>query len=442
MKDWALARRSLLKSLGVGAACLPLLRAGRARGASAHRRLMVIELIQGYRQAVWRPVTGSLLTQPLPTSSAAFEAVKGDMIFLPDLTNPGIGSGGRGAYGVMFYGLGATGAGQYKEPTGPTIDQFVANALPLAPGGRRSLNLAVQIERAPRATVAPGGDHCFWAGAGQPINPLLDPYAVYQELFTGPGTDAAAARRLMARRKSILDYVGSNLEDFRSRAGTDDRQLIDGHLQSIRDLEGRLQSMPAAAACGPKPVPMIDLEDSASYPKILDAHLRLMVAALKCGITNVATLQTSDAAGSSINFGAFVPGLPAMSVNNYKSPYRNWTDLSRNPVLAGVDHKAVVERWFFERFADTFAQMKAVPEDDGTMLDNTIVIIGNDMQDGASHDTQRIPWMLAGNCNGRLAVGNCLPSAGHPIASVMAGICDALAVKHPYGDALPGLEKP
>jgi hypothetical protein len=400
-------------------------------------------MTQGLRQQYWKPATGSLLDQTLPYSSAAFDAFKGQMIFLPDLTNPGIGVMGRGAFGVMFYGLGATGAGLYKEPAGKTIDQFVASTLPLPLSGRPSLNLGVQLDRPPRTTTMPGGNFCYWAGAGQPIRAVGDPYAVYRELFGSPNvTDVAAVRRLLVRRKSILDYVGSNLEDFQSRAGTEDRQAIGAHLQSIRDLELRIQAAPDTASCGPAPLrAMVDVNDNANYPFVLDAHLRLMVAALKCGVTNVTTLQTSDAGGRSIDFGAFVPGLPPMS-SGYKSALRNWYDLAHNPVQGGVDHKRIVERWFFDRFAAMLAQMRSVPEEGGTMLDNTVVIIGNCMQEGDNRDSQKMPWMLAGNCGGYFNSGNCLPSAGHPIASVMAGICEAMDLKHPYGEVLPGLKRP
>ena len=76
------------------------------------------------------------------------------MIFLPGLTNPNVGVSARGAYGVMFYGLGSTGTGGYKEPAGPTLDQVVGTALPAA-GGRVSLNLSVMIDKLPTATTQP-----------------------------------------------------------------------------------------------------------------------------------------------------------------------------------------------------------------------------------------------------------------------------------------------
>ena len=48
---------------------------------------------------------------------------------------------------------------------------------------------------------------------------------------------------------------------------------------------------------------------------------------------------------------AFVPGIPAKSPNNYKTPYRNWHDLGHNPTLNGVDHKQIVDQWCHQRVA-------------------------------------------------------------------------------------------
>jgi len=439
VRDWHQSRRDLLKRLGVGAACLPLLRAHRGWGAPAPpRRLMVIEMIHGYRQMFWKPAPGPLAGQTLPSTSAAFDAVKDAMTFLPDLANPSAGTSGSYVFGVIFYGLTAV-PGSYREPPGPTFDQVVAKGLP-AMGGRASLHLGVQLDRTPHASTAPGANFCFWSGAGQPMRPQGDPALVYRDTLGGPPPDPTAVRRLIARRKSILDYVGSNLEEFRARSGTEDRVAIAAHLESVREVERQLSARPWATSCTPTAPPAIDLAAAASYAPILKAHLGLMVGALRCGITNVVTLQTSDARGLAIDFGSFVPGIPAVSTSNHRAPYRDWVDLAHNPIQMGVDHKKVVDRWFCDRFAEAFVEMRSTDEGGSTLLDNTIVVIGNNMQDGASRDGQKVPWMLAGG-GSYLKTGNCLVGAGQSTASVMAAVCDALGVQHQYGAAFPDLKK-
>src|SRR3712207_2008436 len=105
-KNWTLARRDLLKGLGVGAACLPLLRAKPAH-AAAPKRFVLFATSEGYRMNEWAPRTGSLMTQTLPFATAPLEPHKADVIILPDLSNPGFtgtgGGGGHGSYGCVYW---------------------------------------------------------------------------------------------------------------------------------------------------------------------------------------------------------------------------------------------------------------------------------------------------------------------------------------------------
>src|SRR5688500_2982547 len=143
------SRRQLLKGLGVGAACLPLLHASSSSRADALKRFVCIIATEGYRQSVWKPRTGSLMTQMLPSSSSPLEPVKGDLVFLPDMTNPNWQGGprnGHEAYGTIFWGGQAVGP-KFKEPNGKTLDQVIADGLPATAGVRRSLAFQVQVDR-------------------------------------------------------------------------------------------------------------------------------------------------------------------------------------------------------------------------------------------------------------------------------------------------------
>jgi hypothetical protein len=444
MKNWQIERRELLKKLGVGAACLPLLRSRRASAAPINKRLVVFQMSEGYRQQYWKPNTGSLTTQAMTPTLMPLEAHKDSLIVLPDMSNPGIGAGGHGSYGVIYYGKGATGSG-YKEPSGPTFDQVAAPVLSKGGSGRKSIHFWVQLHLPPQPTSQPGGTHCFWTGQGAPINPIGDPYVAYKEIFAGGSftttTDPAAVKKLLANKKSILDFVGGNLEDFRRRLGTEDRQAIDAHFGAIRELETQLQSQATNTngSCATAPA-MLDINDRAQYPNIQKAHMAAMLAALKCGVTNVATLQHGDSSGNSINFGAFVPGLPALSKNNYKSPWRNWHDLGHSPIQDGVDHKKIVDNWFMARFNEFVTQMKAIPDEGGTLFDNTCIVIGNHMQEGANHDAQKNPMMVLAGKNIGLATGQCVASAGKGVGTLYADVLTALGVTHSYGAGL-GLVK-
>ena len=451
MKDWSIARRDLLKGLGVGAACLPLLRAKPARAATK-KRFVLFATSEGYRMKDWAPATGPLAGQTLPFSTLPLEPHKNDVIILPDLSNPGFtgggGGGGHGSYGSIYWGLEPGVKGSYKEPKSKTVDQVVGFGLGMPESGRITLPLHVQLNRAPQSSPAPGSSRCFWLGKGQPINPIGDPYATYMEIFGGApvgggangGAEDPAIKRLMTQRKSILDYVGKNLEAFKTRLGADDKMSIEAHFNSVRDLERQLQSSGSSAACGGAPGTMIDLNDGLKYPDILTAHMKLVVQSLKCGVTNVATIQLSDSSGNNMNF-AFVPGIPEMGTG-YKSKFRNYHDVGHNPVFQGVDHKRIVDRWMMQQLADFIVMMKDVQEEGTTLFDNSVVLFGNHMQDGSNHEENKIPWVLAGKCGGYFNTGQCAPSAGKPLNGVMTDIVRATGVmESPFGDTWPGLRK-
>jgi hypothetical protein len=452
--EWNLARRDVLKGLGVGMALIPLLNAGRAKAAGAmdNRRLVILHTSEGYRQQYWKPTAPGPLTV-LPDSLTPLEKHKADLIVMPDLDNVGFGngaSGGHGSYGSIYYGL-EPGKVSYKQPKGSTFDQVIAQSFPKNSFGRPTLPLHVQLDRSPQSDPSkPASNHCFFLN-GQPINPIGNPYQVYMEIFGGggpapmannPNVDMAAIEKLMLRKKSILDYVGRSLDAFKKRLGTDDQKAIDAHHDSLRDLEMQLQSAGsggggAGGKCSPRPGQMIDVTDGSKYPDILDAHLSLMVDALKCGITRIATLQLSDSSGNNINF-AFVPGVPPKGTG-YKTAFRNYHDLGHNPVLGGTDHKRIVDKWMMQQFATMIDRMKAVPDGDGTLLSNSIVLFGNHMQDGSNHDGNHLPWITAGNCAGYFKTGQCLPDH-KPTNGVMTEICNAFGVKSPFGYMLPEIK--
>jgi hypothetical protein len=236
------------------------------------------------------------------------------------------------------------------------------------------------------------------------------------------------------------------------RVAKEDQFVVDNHLSSIRDLESTLSGMgPAlpAGSCGvmaPK-IADADLGSDKAWPDLMHAFMNMMIAGLACDLTNVATLQVADATGNQINFGAFVPNIPAKNSTNYKSPYRNWHDLGHNPMMtvngASVDHHRMVDEWCMSEFATFLDQVKAVTMPGGNMLDNSIALWGNHMEDGLSHNSQKIPWLLAGKAGGTLNTGICAPSGTKNIQAAMADICNAMGVppKDPFVGSIPGVLK-
>jgi hypothetical protein len=424
MKNWELGRRDLLKHLGLGAAMLPLLRNSKSWAANGAppRKLILILASEGYIIGQWRPNTGSLMGQTLPGSSSPLEPYKSYVNFLHPMTDPSFRGpiSGHQAYATIFWGGSPNSGGQYPEPTSATLDQVVANALEPPPGGRLSLAFQVQVDRKPESGGR-GAVRCFFRGAGQAINPELNPFKTYQQLFAGlpaspDGKPDPAVQKLFKRRQSVLDYVGESLTRFKGRVASEDGKIIDGHLQSIRQLETELASI--ANGTGPrvsvaKPADMTDEDILAGpnankiFPDIMHAYMDMIIAGLSAGISHVATLQISDATGKQISFGSFVPGIPEIGTG-YKTKFRNWHDLGHNPSFQGTNHKVIADKWCMTEFAGFIKKLQAINEPGGTMLDNSLVVWGNHMEDGSSHVTQRQAWVTAGKAGGAIKTGLCV----------------------------------
>jgi hypothetical protein len=458
MTNWESSRRDLLKSLGVGLAMLPALRfsheaKAQTAGGKKDLALFIFLASEGYRIAQWKPPVGPLTT--LPQSTKPLEKHKDSLIFLPDMTNPNYKGGerfGHEAYGSIFWGGASTkGSNKYQEPTASSFDQHIADNL--TKKKETMLAFQLQLMRAPAQKV-PGANRCFWRN-GAAINPDANPTESFARIFAGvqpsapptgggPSPDMEKIKRLTAQKKSILDYVGKSLTKFKTRVAREDQATIDQHFMTVRELEGQLATIAEgggaapAAGCSPMDGPtkyaMADITGQDKiWPDLMHAFMNIMLSSVVCNITNVTGLQVADSTGNQINFGAFVPGIPARGTG-YKSAFRNWHDLGHNPSMGGVDHHRVVDEWCMNEFSLFLDKVKAVNTPSGNLLDNSVCLWANHMEDGASHLSQKVPWLLAGKAGGTLKTGQCAASAGKSIQGAMGDIIKAMGcpAKDPF----------
>ena len=429
--DFQLARQDLLKSLGIGAACLPIITATRsyAQAFTYPKRLISVLLTEGYRPGQVAPSNGPLATATLPPVTSVLEKHKNDLIILTNLNNPqfrGCARWGHGTYGTIFAqdrGDPNTGNGkEYWEPMAATYDQVIASGLAKVAPNLLTKSIALSV-RVGTNSGGTGSNRCHWSGAKQPITPEADPYKMFSMLFTGraPMMGGAMADpaidKVRADRKSLLDFVGGSLEKFRNQLGTEDRIVVQGHLDSIRNIEKELTApRPAQGACNAmltgdaaKPV---DIASNNNNGILLNVGFQLMTAALSCDVTRVATMQFGDATGGSVTF-------PQVNVG------RNWHSLGHNP---GGD-KLVVDKWCMTQFSGLLDMLKAVPEGSGkTMLDNMAVLWANHMESGDTHQSVKLPWIIAGKLGGFFKVGQSLPDTGKNNTHVMATIIKGMGI--------------
>ncbi len=318
------------------------------------------------------------------------------------------------------------------SPT-PSLDYFIAGQLKKTTDLPFSvINLGVMAKR-PFYT---------WQAPSVVATPDDDPFHAFDTIFGGAGVDTAALDKLRLTRKSVLDYVTKDIGRFSATLGKEDKVRIDAHLSSIRELENRLARPGGGTCAAPVLGAKFDIHSSDNYEKVLRAQIDIGVAALAAGVTQVLTLQASNGSGTHVNLTwlGYKTGTPyghdgccADSSSHHASAHDNG------------EAKTAIDRWFFDQLAYLIQKLKAQAEGNGSIFDNSVVLIPNNMDHGNNHKVGNQPWLLAGSAGGYFKTGRLLKTNNAPHTQLLTGLCNAFGVSpdgfvHPdYGGELPGL---
>jgi hypothetical protein len=358
---------------------------------------------------------GNDTTGPLPPQLKALEPHKSKLTFYGNMRRTqdnAKGSHQAGTSGIWTAGrmLGTANTGWVSHPS---IDQIIAKEVPQTTDiPVFNLDAMSQDPGNLRGNTTYGLDRL-------PIHGEMDPSRAFDRLFTngiatpvgstGAPVDPMAGDKLRAKRKSVLDLVRLELQTLQSRLGGQDRKKLDQHLTQIRSAESRLTA-PAGAMSGAVPgwtpptrdsVPKLGFtfKEQDNFPKIVQLQMDMAIATLAADRSRIVTLQLNQGNGDIV--------------------YR-WLGVNtpHHALTHGADSNAglgAIQRWYYENFAYMLAKMDSVQEGGSTLLDNSLVVIGNEFVSGTAHDTDPWPVFIAGSGGGRFKTGRVVhyPAAGN-----------------------------
>jgi hypothetical protein len=393
-----ITRRSLLRGLGFASGALPVFRRGIGHAqtaTAAPRRFVFLFSAEGtYRRSFFPNVTDTdvpLTSLPaLPPTLQPLADLRSKMLLIRGI-NTRSGDHREAVAQLLTGAKCQSGVPNYAMDV--SLDQAIA-----AQVGRStrfpSLQFGVQVND------GQGWGRLCYSGPAQPLPPMEDPYAAFDRVFAGgvPSADPAAqtaARKLAARRKSVLDYVAGNLTSLRTSLGADDRPRLDAHLDAIRAAENSLDKAGASASCTGAPMlgAKIDPKAPANYPMVAKLHMDVLAAALICDLTRVATVQW-EKGSSPIVYG----WLGATGVHHdYAHSLERMTDK--------MDIMAKITTFHLEQLAYLAKKLQAVPDRDGrSVLDNSLVVHGSDFATGM-HMHLDAPFLILGSGGGYFRTG-------------------------------------
>jgi len=273
-----------------------------------------------------------------------------------------------------------------------------------------------------------------WKNETTPAVKEVNPRIVFDRLFgaNAKGSDHEGEKRDQQEtyNRSILDYTRESLAGFNKKLGASDRLRVDEYLTSIREIERRIDAPPTD----------IQLPDGVERPtRVPDSfkeHFALMgdlqMLAIQQDLTRVGTLalgvEQSRRTYNEI-------GIP--------EEHHGLTHHAGDP--AKIAKMCIIDNYCVQQFAAYLDRMKAIKEGDGTLLDHSMVLLGNGNGDAARHDHRNLMTILAGRGNGTLTPGRYLKYDDVVISNLWLSLMDRMgAVEERFGDStgrLPGLSE-
>jgi hypothetical protein len=408
----SLHRRDFLRSAALATLFAPfmdLLRTptASAQAAGGYENLLLF-VTAGTDIPLWTPrgstetrIAWSTMTQPLSPLAA-------NLVIVEKLNGNGTTSS-HGAPG------GLTGKG-YGEPTHISIEQWVSDKLPRMP-----------IKNLVLGGVSTEQQTTFFR-EGRALSPISSLSAAHQAIFGGfspqdpmAPVGPAAPDDNVRRRTSMLTHVKAELAALSSTLGAVERQKLELHAESIRQLELTLASggedaPPLTTDCSVPAVPGAASEVLLTSAK----HLELAIGALACGRTRVAAVQFGHHQNTQVSLPEV--GAPGDWHNTFMhsdmAPRRRLTDL---------------ERWLCGQFVGAAQKLKAIPlvNGGGTLFDKTLMVWARDMGDGVLHSGDDMRFVFAGGSGGGLRFapeGRYLDGRGAPHQNALISICELLGI--------------
>ena len=391
-----LSRRFVLRGMGAALALpvldsmVPALTAQAKTAAAPVRRLGVFYVPNGMSMPYWFPKTEGPVAELPPTlkSLAAFKdrvLLCGGLADEPANRVKGGGDHARSA-GTFLTGV------AYKNTSGADVfgsismDQVAAKELAKE---TQLGSLELGIESNAMLGSCDGGASCAytntvaWANETTPLPIENDPRAVFERLFgTSGSTDRGARLARIEQDRSILDFVGEQLARLKQRIGPSDKVRVNEYLDSIRDVERRIQM---AESQNSRELPVV--EQPIGIPTDYAEHAKLMMdmlaLAYQTDLTRVSTFML------------------AKEVSGRSYPEIGVAD-SHHPVSHHQDEPAKLERlhkineYHFQQFAYLVDKLSKLPEGNATMLDHTLFMYGTGISDSNTHFHDDLPIALVG----------------------------------------------
>ena len=255
-----------------------------------------------------------------------------------------------------------------------------------------------------------------WRDANTPVPMETNPRAVFEHLFGAVGSTEREVRLHAIRMdKSILDSVNDELAHLRRRLGRGDRSKLAGYLESVRDIERRIQ---IAESQSDRELP--EVAQPAGIPDSFEEYANLMfdlmLVAYQADLTRVCTFLVGREKS--------VRTYPEIGV---AEPHHPVSHHRRRPEQ--LEKLAKINTFHMQIFGRFLEKLRSTSDGDGSLLDHSALIYGAGMGNSNAHDPLDLPIVLAGGGGGQIKGGRYvrLPE-GTPLANLHLTVLEKMGI--------------
>lgn len=302
---------------------------------------------------------------------------------------------------------------------GTTADQIAAQHIghqTQLPSLEMSMDLMQVVGQCDNGYACVYQNNLSWSSPTTPLPSEAHPRIIFESMF-GEGGNAEQRSAELRKKASLLDWVTEDIDRLKREVGPHDREKISQYLDSVREVERRIQKAEADAADNPLP----DLERPMGVPAEYADHAKLMfdlqVLAMQADITRVITFQLARETSNR--------SYPEIGVPESHHPLsHHGNDPEKIAKIAKINEFHV------SLFAGFLDKLKNTPEGNGSLLDHSLYLYGSGMCNPNTHDHTNLPILVAGGAAGGMRGGRHIRYPEHtPLANLHLTLLEKVGVR-------------
>ena len=387
-RNWSINRRTFLRGAAGAMMPLPFLNLMEASADSGVTnlagdetppvRFLSLFKPNGVHPPSWNINGGTENDFRMSPLMAPFSQHKDDLLILDNMGDFGFSSHTNSTRRFL--------SGHHQNTKQASIDQLIADHI-----GGDTAHRSLELTTEGLFTGQIGCSYISYGPDGERMPRESDPQLIFDRLFRNP-MNVPSKRKEMS---SLLDRVQGDAKSLLRKAGSEDKDTLDEYLSVVRETEKRIESMNQGA--NPSPINFDEIERppvATNLNEQVETMIDLIALALWTDSTRCATYMLGNS-----NSRMVFDFLGITEQHHYLSHF------FRNFSRSNIDSLLKISLWHMEKFDYLLTRMKSYKDQNGSLLDHSVVLFGSGMGHSDNHTAQRVPTILAGNGGGMLKTG-------------------------------------